>query len=308
MSSWVKKNCKFAQIIEKRASDEKDDKPIYVQWMTSNGKHFFPAAEVQNKLKPGLYTLASTPNGFMFIRSPIDTKNLIKFPDSESDKVIDEISKFWDREAKFREKGLPFKRGLLLYGPPGSGKTSTLKIAMSDVINRGGLVVKMDSPHDFEEGIQILRGIEPETPVITLMEDIDQTINSYGSRRLLDILDGVVPVDRCVFIATTNFPERLDSRIMNRPSRFDKRFLIGLPNKEARKMYLEYLLGKDNSDIETWSKDTEGMSLSHLKELVVDVTILGNKYTEAISNLKAMKKGVSSSQFDPFEQYAEKIG
>lgn len=73
-------------------------------------------------------------------------------------------------------------------------------------------------------------------------------------------------------------------------------------------MYLEYLLGKDNSDIETWSKDTEGMSLSHLKELVVDVTILGNKYTEAISNLKAMKKGVSSSQFDPFEQYAEKIG
>jgi SpoVK/Ycf46/Vps4 family AAA+-type ATPase len=87
---------------------------------------------------------------------------------------------------------------------------------------------------------------------------------------------------------------------MCRPSRFDKRILIGMPNAQSRRMYLKKKLEGHKVNLDKWVEDTDGMSLAHLKELVVAVTILDNDYEEAISVLKDMNKFVDSSEWDQY--------
>jgi SpoVK/Ycf46/Vps4 family AAA+-type ATPase len=122
----------------------------------------------------------------------------------------------------------------------------------------------------------------------------------------LNILDGVDQVDKVVFLATTNYPEVLGARILNRPSRFDKRFKIGHPNAESRKLYFKHLIGGEektkglNIDLKRWVTDTDGFSIAHLKELFVAVCILGDEYAKAIETLSSMKEQITSD--DEFEK------
>lgn len=179
-----------------------------------------------------------------------------------------------------------------------SGKSCTVQLIIKDVIDREGIVIKFNHPGLFVAGVRALREIQPETPVVVIMEDIDAILENYCESNVLNILDGCEQIDKMVFLATTNYPERLGARIINRPSRFDKRFKIGHPNAESRRLYFESLM-KGNMrdldvDLEEWIRDTKGFSLAHLKELFVAVCILGDDYKATIRTLESMKEKVSS--------------
>lgn len=276
----------------------------YVQWTTHNGKIFVPAAKTTQKLVPGVYEIGQSPNvGLYFEKIATKTEGLIRFPDTNSDKVVDEITKFWEREHIFHKFGLSYKRGIMLWGPPGSGKSCTVQIIMADVVKRGGIVVKFDEPYVFIDGMRILRTIQPDTPVVVMMEDIDSIIEMYNESEVLNILDGVNDVTKVVFLATTNYPDRLGARIINRPSRFDKRFKIGFPSAASRQLYLEHVIGKENIsdlkvDIKKWVKDTKGFSIAHLKELFIAVVILEDPYDQAIKTLRSMKENIDTREAD----------
>ncbi len=293
-----------ASIGDEDGDDAKTALKGLVQWTTSDGKRFLPASHTTERLTPGVYDIMSNPNiGIFFEKIPVKTDGLIRFPQTNSNKVISEIAKFWDREDIFRQYNLTHKRGILLWGPPGSGKSCTIKIIMEDVVSRGGIVVKFTAPSLFTEGIRILREIQQDTPIVILMEDIDSILDVYNESEVLNILDGVDQVDKAVFLATTNYPERLGPRIVNRPSRFDKRFKIGHPNAESRKMYFEHIIGGDeqvanlNILLDKWVEDTEGFSIAHLQELFVATIILGDSYDDAIETLNTMKE-IPSSEDD----------
>lgn len=288
--------------------DEDDEieglEKAYVQWTTHNGRIYTPASKTKKKLLPGVYEIDSNPNiGLYFEKIPVKTEGLLRFPDTNSDMVVDEIQKFWspEVEAKFKEHKLTYKRGIILWGPPGSGKSCTLQLIMADVIDRGGIVVKFDEPYIFIDGMRVLRRIQPETPVVVIMEDIDSIIEMYNESEVLNILDGVNDVERTVFLATTNYPGKLGARIINRPSRFDKRFKIDFPSAAARKMYFEHILTADEIkevDLVQWVKDTKKLSIAHLKELFINVCILKNPYKEAIETLKTMKEDIDDRDYD----------
>lgn len=275
-----------------------------VQWTTSDGKTFIPASHTSAKITPGVYEIKHSDHvGYYFQQTPVLATGLLRFPQTNSEKVVLEIQKFWDRESLFKDYKLTYKRGIILWGPAGSGKSSTIQLIMRDVVERGGIVVKFTHPSLFLEGMRILRTIEPETPIVVLMEDIDSTIQVYNESDVLNILDGVNQIEKVVYLATTNYPEVLGERIINRPSRFDKRFKIGHPNAESRKMYFEYLIGEAKLkelqiDLDQWVVDTEDFSLAHLKELFVAVVILGDDYQDAIKTLSKMKEEKLDSSRD----------
>ena len=267
----------------------------YCQWTTSNGNQFFPSCKTAQELTPGVYDILSNPSiGTYFQQIPVLTTGLIRFPDTNSDKVVDEIQKFWTREALFKSYNLVYKRGIILWGPPGSGKTSVLQFIMRDVVNRNGVVIRFTHPGIFLEGIRKFREIQPLTPIVILMEDVDSILKEYSESDVLNILDGVNQIEKVVFLATTNYPEKLGARIINRPSRFDKRFKIGHPSAESRFIYLEYIIGGKEKvkelkiDLKKWVEDTEGFSIAHLKELFTAVIILGDDYQDAIETLTSM--------------------
>jgi ATP-dependent 26S proteasome regulatory subunit len=193
-----------------------------------------------------------------------------------------------------------YKRGICLWGPPGSGKTCTVQLIVKDVTeNRDGICVIFSHPRLFLSGMRILRQIHPDKKVVVLMEDLDSIIEQHDESEVLNILDGVNAFEDVVFLATTNYPEKLGHRIINRPSRFDKRIKIDFPNEECREIYLNTLLTKqeikeNKIDIKKWVEDTMGFSMAHLKELFVAHVILGDEYEEALNNLKRMKSHISS--------------
>jgi len=184
-----------------------------------------------------------------------------------------------------------------------SGKSSTIQLIMEDVVKRDGIVIKFTDPYLFIDGMRVLRQIQPDTPVVTIIEDIDSTLELFNESEVLNILDGVNEIRKTVFLATTNYPEKLGARIVNRPSRFDKRYRIGYPSAESRKLFFSHLLRTKSEkelgiDLDQWVKDTDEMSIAHLKELFVAVVILGDSYDEAIKTLKSMKECLEDKEYD----------
>jgi len=260
------------------------------QW-AKVGDAYFPADMTADTLPSGQYSIDySHSRGLYFSPKPINLDDLLILPDSASEEIINNIEEFWKNEHLFRKLGFLWKRGVLLYGPAGSGKTSTLQLITKKVVDRGGIAVYVKEPKVTAQGLEMLRKIEPTRPVIVLVEDVDAIQRTYGEADMLALLDGDLQIDNVVFIATTNYPEKLDKRMVNRPSRFDIVRKIGMPTAEARTIYLternERIAGTD--ELIEWVAATDKFSIAHLKELIVSVEALGQGFNDTIDRLRVM--------------------
>jgi len=111
------------------------------QWARSRGNYTL-VGDTVDALPPGFYDISVDQAGsIFFVPYRARTEELLRFPDAATDKIVSEIETFWEREHVFAKFGLPFKRGILLYGPPGGGKTCTLQLLARDVVARGGIVI-----------------------------------------------------------------------------------------------------------------------------------------------------------------------
>lgn len=279
-----------------RAIDDEDDdagvmKGTPTQW-AHNGGGLAPMTQTKNVLPPDLYDLQYVNDVLTFVPTNLVTDKLLRLPDSRSDEVISEIERFWTLKDRFKKFGFTHKRGFLLYGPPGSGKTSTISFIIKQMINSNGLALLANmNPDVVSSALKVLRKIEPERKIVVVMEDLDTIIATYGESEVLSILDGESSVDNCVFLATTNYPENLDGRIVNRPSRFDRVVKIGMPNEAARKAYLvSRELNLSDTEMKKWVEATKDFSIAHIKELIVGVYCYGNDFTKEVERLKSMAK------------------
>lgn len=284
------------------SAPDEDEKQIdfsAIQWSKINGNKFSPVGITAKKLPPGFYEIKHSHEiGIFFEKINTKTENLVRLSDTNSEKVIDEIKHFWTLEPEFSKYNFPYKRGILLWGPAGSGKTSLAQLLVKDIVDRDGICIKFINAGMFVAGLRKFRQIQPETPIIVLLEDIESIIRDDSETAILNILDGLEDVRKCVFLATTNYPEKLGARIVNRPSRFDKRFKIGMPEEHARRLYFEHLFKTAENitghDIDQWVSDTKDLSFAHLKELFISVVIFGEDYERSLKTIKSMREKVSS--------------
>jgi ATP-dependent 26S proteasome regulatory subunit len=168
---------------------------------------------------------------------------LYQLPSDELTDIIEDIQKFWQRADRYKEYGFLHKRGILLYGDPGMGKSGIIQLITKHLVdNMQGIVINLTNGDQIEwygELITSFRQIEPNRPIIVILEDIDGIASegSWSTSMLLNILDGVKQIDNVVYIATTNYPEKLEERITNRPSRFDRRYEVEPPTDDVRLAY-----------------------------------------------------------------------
>lgn len=265
------------------------------QWSAIGSRQYIGVSDTQKSLKPGMYVNVATQRGMVFERLDVKVDDLLRFPDSISDKIIKEIEVFWNRFDIFKEYGFLHRRGYMFYGPPGSGKTALVQQIVSGIIQDGGIVFNCDNPETLNEALTTFRQIEPTRKVVCLFEDIDAIIDEYGDPELLSLLDGENQIDQVLNIATTNYPEKLDPRIVSRPRRFDRRIKIGMPGEDIRRMYFEKKLKITSAELDKWVKATDQFSFAACAELVISVKCLGNPFKDSVKIIKELIETKSSS-------------
>ncbi len=181
----------------------------------------------------------------------------------------------------FKGTSLRSSRGVLLVGPPGTGKTLTCRVVISQL---DCTVIYMTRDHITKIGAidSIYRLARRLAPSLLIFEDSDTLggadrleFDSPSLGEFLNCLSGVVPNDGVVTLATTNYPQKLDWALTDRPGRFDMRLDIDYPDignrKEILRRYISGLPIKVENPkeiVRRLAQRTEGFTGAYLQELI----------------------------------------
>src|SRR5437763_10109822 len=273
-----------------------------IQWKVLQSGVFEVCGQTARLMPAGAYGVNLNQYGeVQFLTRDLQVDDLIDFADSLPAKILEEIQNFWSLGEKFQRYGYLHRRGYLLYGPQGSGKSSVVHQVVHRIIKAGHVAVFCEHPGFLTRAMEIFRKIEPDRPVVCLFEDIDAILEIHGDSELLQWLDGSHQINKVINIATTNYPERLDRRIVSRPRRFDRIIKIEAPTATIRETYLSRKLPDlaGNGELARWVQLTDGLSFAALAELVISVACLGNSLEETVELLRQLDdQHLSSKDFD----------
>lgn len=196
--------------------------------------------------------------------------------DSLKQEIRDDFAQFFAARKTYEQYGIPWKRGVLFIGPPGNGKTHTVK-ALNNELGRPCLYIKSFTSEyetDHENMSQVFKRARAVTPCLLVLEDLDSLVSGESRSFFLNELDGFAANTGVVVLATTNHPERLDAAIMDRPSRFDRKYYFELPAAAERFDYvkawnstLQAELRLSDGAVNSVVEQTAGFSFAYMKEL-----------------------------------------
>ena len=219
--------------------------------------------------------------------------------------VRKDFESFLNREEWFRNNRLPFRRGYLLHGPPGNGKTSLIRA----MVNTSGLIgysIRLFQENTDDGHLEkMFRLAANSAPSMVVIEDIDRAfprVPSSGVRckvslqQLLNCLDGIDSQDGVIVVATANDPTVLDSAILRRPGRFDRVVALPAPDRKLRLRYFSKFNPHLNDEALVRAvEDSDGLSFAQLKEAYIlagqkafdrNTNVSGNDLLEGICALR----------------------
>jgi SpoVK/Ycf46/Vps4 family AAA+-type ATPase len=210
---------------------------------------------------------------------------------SWDDLVLDESFKaglnrdtdtFFASQEIYDSLGITWKRGILLLGPPGNGKTESIKALLRQTKHSVLYVKTIATYGGSVYGVRsVFEHAREHAPCILVFEDLDSLIGGQVKSFFLNEMDGLAQNNGILTIATTNHPKDIDDAIINRPSRFDTKYTFDLPTPELRKEFVVKWLRKivmlssvvfeksEDELAEGIAQKTDGWSFAFLKELCV---------------------------------------
>ncbi len=162
-------------------------------------------------------------------------------------RLRDSVEGFAESREIMHEFGFPWKRGILLVGPPGTGKTMVCKAAAHALPDFRVLYVRDLRERNEKESIEaIFKRARKLAPAILAFEDLDGFINEHNRAVFLNEMDGFASNEGLLIIASSNHPGKIDEALLKRPSRFDRVFHLGLPELSERRTFCEKILTRES--------------------------------------------------------------
>ncbi|WP_299168186.1 AAA family ATPase [uncultured Arthrobacter sp.] len=214
--------------------------------------------------------------GVTFHRRPDLTRNQIVLPDGLLARISEHALGIAVHKNELVAAGQHLKRGILLYGLPGTGKTHTVRYLLSASEKTTAIILSGNTLAHVSEAARMARALQPS---IVVLEDCDLIAEdrSFGHGpqpllfEVLDAMDGLADDADVTFVLTTNRVDMLERALAQRPGRVDLAVEIPLPDDGERAALLQlYAPGEVFSPeaIHAAAKATEGTTASFTKELV----------------------------------------
>jgi SpoVK/Ycf46/Vps4 family AAA+-type ATPase len=263
-------------------------------WVEKNGIWKPSFGCIKNTLSPGIYEFVVQESMFgidLLLKEMAPSTDVVNIlTGSLVEYVKDLVKEFWRSSNVYKEMGLLHKRGILLEGAPGTGKTFLCILLANHVKEHGGVVIFTPGHTRIDVLSTILKNVrdtQATTPIVNIMEDIDQQQNYMDE--LLSMLDGETQIENILHLATTNFIETVDPRLMNRPSRFDEIINVNAPNRDTRRAYLVSILPENGrAQLDKMVAGSEGLTFAQLKELAISIYVFKRPVKETIGRLREM--------------------
>jgi SpoVK/Ycf46/Vps4 family AAA+-type ATPase len=267
------------------------------------------------EVKPGIFYISKDVSGYNLKQTSFVNDSILD--DFVNTKNIEEVVDcFFNNLHLYAEFGIEIpKRGVLLYGPAGTGKTTALNKAVQKYAKDGStlIVVWHTSKYEAYEVQDFIKSFNyvGVKKIILVCEDLggmeNENVRMRSDSSLLSLLDNqektfTLPV---MIVATTNYPENFAENLMNRAGRFDDKIKVGNPSKEARAELLKFFSKGQATEAEVnmiMSNTCQEFSPAHIREcymrsklhnkdllkVIQDVSSEITKFKKAFSEQKGM--------------------
>ncbi len=248
------------------------------------------------KQKPKFYTSVY---GSWYDRHDINDKPIesVILPDQTERQMIEDLNWFLGSSSWYKDRGIPYRRGYLFYGIPGSGKSS-LAMALAGELGLNLYMLNLNAAHMSDDRLlDMIHSVKDKS--LILFEDIDvvqpqrqeskkDTGEKVSLSGLLNVIDGPSAREGCVVIMTTNYRERLDPALI-RAGRAD--VCIEFTHATSQQIYKFYkrffgeVAKASFTDIETLCNGTK-YSMADIQQKLIENRSDHEKFLESLGRNK----------------------
>jgi len=224
-------------------------------------------------------------------------------PDALKNDIKQSIEGFLASKDFYEKCKIPWRRGVLLWGTPGNGKSSCVRTIISQY-NFKPVTVQSGAQTNDDTITEAFAYAEEQGPSLLYIEDLDTLLGTQVTlSHFLQMMDGVSAKGGIMVIATANDISRLKESVTDRPSRFDRKWEIPLPDEKMAKKYLQKWFGDSLSDKEyagiVKSAVDSHFSYAYLKELYLTSmfnAMAAERDKPTVADIKAATKQLTTDK------------